>query len=53
MEEKDNAHVICLSQKLLSGTRDSDDSSIGFNRSIEARERELTNNRTTKGKYRV
>ena len=39
--------------KLLSSSRDSDDLSIGFHRSIEARERELTNKKTTKGNYLV
>ena len=48
IEELDNAHVICLMQKLISSAKDSDDLSIGFHRSIEARERELTNNKTTK-----
>ena len=53
IEEIDNAHVICLRYKLISSSRDSDDLSIGFHRSIEARERELTNNKTTKGNYHV
>ena len=39
--------------ELLSNSIDSDDLSIGFNRSIEARERELTHNETTKGEYHV
>ena len=39
--------------KVLSSSRDSDDLSIGFHRSNEARERELTDNKTTKGKYHV
>ena len=52
-EEIDNAHVICLMHKLISSSRDSDDSSIGFLRSIEARERELTNNKSTKGNCHV
>ena len=39
--------------KLISSSRDSDHLSIGFQRSIEARERELTNNKTTKGNYHV
>ena len=48
MEEIDNAHIICLLHKLISSSRDSDDLSTGFHRSIEARKRELTNNKTTK-----
>ena len=37
--------------KLISNSRDSDELSIDFHRSIEARERELTNKKTTKGNY--
>ena len=37
----------------MSSCGDSDDLSIGFHRRIEARERELTNNKTTKGNYHV
>ena len=39
--------------KILSSSRDSDDLSIGFYRNIEARERKLTNKKTTKGHYHV
>ena len=39
--------------KLKSSSRDSDDLSIGFHRSNAIRERELTNNKTTKGNYHV
>ena len=53
IEQFDNAHVICLMHKLKSSSRDSDDLSIGFHRSIEAQERELTINKTTKGTYHV
>ena len=42
IEELDKAHVICLLHKLILSSRDSDDLSIGFPRSIDARERELT-----------
>ena len=42
MEEIDNAHVFCLMYKLISSSRDSDDLSIVFLRSNDARERELT-----------
>ena len=53
-EEIDNAQVICLLHKFLSSSRDSDDLSIGFHRSIDVREKELTNNnKTTKGNYHV
>ena len=52
-EEIDNAHLVCSLYKLISSKRDSDNLSIGFQRSIEARERELTNNKTTEGNYHV
>ena len=51
IEKIKTARVICLMHKLISSGRDSDDLSIGFHRSNEARERKLTNNETTKGKY--
>ena len=53
MDENDNAHVNCLLYKLISGSRDNDDLSIGFQWSIKAREREMTNNKTITGKYHV
>ena len=52
-EEIDNANVICLMYNLITKSRVSDDFSIAFQRYIEARERELTNNKTTEGNYRV
>ena len=51
--EIDNAHVVCSVYKLKSSSRDSDDLSVGFRRSIEARERESTNKKTIKGIYHV
>ena len=39
--------------KLISSSRDSDKLSTGFHRSIEARERELVTNKTTKGMCQV
>ena len=53
IEEIDNADAICLMYKLISSSRDSDDLTIRFHRSIEGRERELTNIKTTKGNYHV
>ena len=52
-EEIDNAHVICLMHKLLSMSRDIDNLSIGFHGTNAVRERELTDNKTTKGNYHV
>ena len=53
MREIENAHVIRLMYKSTSSNRDSDDLSIGFHRSTVARERKLTNNKTTKKNYLV
>ena len=52
-EEMDNAHVICLLHKLISSSRDSDDLSIVFHISIEAQEKDMTNNKTITGNYHV
>ena len=51
--EIDNAHVICLMYKLILIIRDSDKLSIGFNRDITTRERELTNIKQTNGSYHL
>ena len=53
IEEIDIAHVICLLYKLISSSGGSDDLSISFHRSNESRERDSTNNGTTKGNYHV
>ena len=53
IEEIDNDHFICLMHKLISGSRNSDDLSISFHRSFEAREGELTINKLTKRNYHV
>ena len=53
IEEIDKAHVICLRYKLISSSRENDDFSNGAHRSIEARERELTNNKLTREIYHV
>ena len=39
--------------KLILSSRDNDDLSIGFHRNNEAREKELTNKKTTKVDYHV
>ena len=39
--------------KLLTSSKDSDDLSIGFDRSRDRRKRELTNNKKNKGKYHI
>ena len=53
MEYIDHAHLVCLIYKLITSSRGSDDLSIGFDRDRNRRQRELTNNKTQKGKYHV
>ena len=53
LENIDHAHIISLLYKLLSSSRDSDDSSIGFNRSRDKRKQELLDNKTQKGKFHL
>ena len=49
----DHAHFVSSMYKLLSSSRDSDDLSIGFDRSRDRRKRELLNNKTQKGKFHL
>ena len=51
LENIDHAHIVSLMYKLLSSSKGSDDLSIGFDRDRGRRQRELTNNKTQKGKY--
>ena len=53
LENIDHAHLVGLLYKLLSSSRDSDDLSIGLDRSRDRRKRELNNNKTQKGKYHL
>ena len=53
LENIDHAHIVSLMYKLLSSCKGSDDLSIGFDRDRGRRQRELTNNKTQKGKYHV
>ena len=53
LESIDHAHIVCLMYKFLSSSRDSDDLSIGFDRSKDRRKRELTNNKTQNGKFHL
>ena len=52
-EEISHAQIIYLMYKLLSSSRESDDLSIGFDRSRHRRKRELTNNKNIKGKFHL
>ena len=53
LENIDHAHIVSLMYKLLTSSRGSDDLSIGFDRDRNRRQRELTNNKTQKGKFHV
>ena len=53
LENIDHAHIVSLLYKLLSSSKGSDDLSIGFDRDRGRRQRELTNNKTQKGKFHV
>ena len=53
LENIDHAHIISLMYKLLTWSRGSDDLSIGFDRDHNRRKRELTNNKSIKGKYHM
>ena len=53
LENIDNAHIVSLMYKLLTSSRGSNDLSFGFDRDRNRRQRELSNNKTQKGKYHV
>ena len=53
LENIDHAHIVSLMYKLLISSKGSDDLSIGFDRDRNRRQRELTNNKTQKGKCHV
>ena len=53
LENIDHAHIVSLMYKLLTSSKASDDLSIGFDRDRNRRQRELTVNRTQKGKYHI
>ena len=53
LENIDRAHIVSLLYKLLTSSRDSDDSSICFDRNRNRRKRELTNNKNVKKKYHI
>ena len=53
LENIDHAHIVSLMYKLLSWSRDSDDFSIGFDRSRDKRKLELLDNKTQKGKFHL
>ena len=51
LEEITHAHFVSLMYKLLTTSKDSEDLSIGFDRNRGRRKNELSNNKSTKGKY--
>ena len=53
LENIDHAHIVSLMYKLLTSSKGSDDLSIVFDRDRNRRQRELTNNKTQKGKYHI
>ena len=53
LENIDHAHKVALMYKLLTSSKGSDDLPICFDRDRNRRQRELTNNKTQKGKYHV
>ena len=53
LEKIEHGHIVYLLYKLLTTARGCDDLSIGCDRSRDRRQRELTNNKNTKGKYYV
>ena len=53
LENIDHAHIVSLMYKHLTSSKGSDDLSIGLDRDRGRRQRELTNNKTQKGKYHV
>ena len=53
LEEISHTHIVSLTYKLLTSSKDSDDLSIGFDRYRGRGKNELTNNKTIKGKYHI
>ena len=53
LENIDHAHIVSLMYKLLTSSKGSDELSICFDRDRNRRQRELTNNKSQKGKYHV
>ena len=53
LENIDHAHIASLMYKLLTSSKGSDDLSIGFDRDRNRRQREMTINKTQKGKYHI
>ena len=52
-EEINHAHIVCLTYKLTTSARNTNDLSIGFDCDRGIRQRELTNDKSIKGKYHM
>ena len=53
LEDLSHAHLVSLMYKLITSSKNSDDLSIGFDRSRARRKDEMTDNKRVKGKYHV
>ena len=53
LEEINHAQNVSLMYKILSSSKESDDLSLGFDRSRDRRKRDLTNNKNIKSKYHL
>ena len=53
LQNIDHSHIVSLMYKLLTSSKGSDDLSIFFDRDRNRRQRELTNNKTQKGKFLI
>ena len=53
LEAISHDHIVPLMYKLITSAKDSDDLSIGVDRSRDRRQRELTNNKNIKGKHHL
>ena len=53
LEDISHTHLVSLMYKLITSSKDSNDLSIGFDRSRARRQDEMTDNKRVKGKYHV
>ena len=53
LEENSHAHTVSLMYKLLTSSKGSEDSSIGFDRNRGRRKNEVSNNESIKGEYHI
>ena len=53
LEDVSHAHLVSLMYKLIASSKDSNDLSIGFDRSRNRRKEELTQNKNVKNKYHL